>query len=186
MRFNEHYALKGQHAFLSASKYSWDRYDEEKLIDTWRTAQASRIGTERHAFAAEAIRLGIRLRGTNTLASYVNDAIGYRMAPEQILVYSPNIFGTADTISFRANKLRIHDYKSGTVTPGNMRQLEIYTAIFCLEYGHRPGEIEIELRIYQMDEIVVHHPDVETIAELMSKIITFDKIIERLKAEEGE
>lgn len=72
------------------------------------------------------------------------------------------------------------------MTPGNMRQLEIYTAIFCLEYGHRPGEIEIELRIYQMDEIVVHHPEVETIAELMSKIITFDKIIERLKAEEGE
>lgn len=185
MIFNEHYALKGLHAFLSASKYSWDRYDEDKLVETWRKSQAAKRGTELHAFAAEAIRLGIKLPRTSaTMNAYVNDAISYKMRQEQIVYYSPNIFGTCDAIGFRNNLLRIHDLKTGE-TPGSMRQLEIYGAIFCLEYGIRPGEVDMEYRIYQNDDVEVHIPEVESIAELMSRIITFDKIIERLKAEEA-
>ena len=34
MRFADHSDLKGLHAFLSASKYSWVNYDPEKL-DTY-------------------------------------------------------------------------------------------------------------------------------------------------------
>ena len=184
MRFNKHSELKGAHAFLSASKYSWDRYDEERLTEVFRTAQAARRGDELHEFAKEAIRLGVRLRGTNTLAAYVNDAIGFKLSPEQVLVYSMNVFGTADTIGLRGRTLRIHDLKTGE-KPGDFRQLKIYAALFCLEYGERPGELDIELRIYQNDEVQVYIPPVEDIAELMSRIITFDKVIERLKVEEG-
>jgi hypothetical protein len=64
-----------------------------------------------------------------------------------------------------------------------MRQLEIYVALFCLEYGVKPGEIEIELRIYQNDEVQINVPEVDTIAHIMSKIVVFDQHIESLKAE---
>lgn len=184
MLFNDHSNLKGAHAFLSASKYAWDRYSEEKLIDTFRNAQAAKRGTELHAYAAEAIRLGIRQRATRqTLNMYINDAIGFRMNPEQVLFYSVNCFGTADTISFKKNKLRIHDLKTGE-SATSFRQHEIYGALFCLEYAQRPGEIEMEFRTYQLDECLVHVPEVETIAELMSRIVSFDKIIEKMKREE--
>jgi hypothetical protein len=123
MRFNKHSELKGAHAFLSASKYSWDRYDEERLVEVFRTAQAARRGDELHEFAKEAIRLGVRLRGTNTLAAYVNDAIGFKLSPEQVLVYSMNVFGTADAIGLRGRTLRIHDLKTGE-KPGDFRQLK--------------------------------------------------------------
>ena len=113
---------------------------------------------------------------------YVNDAIGYRMVTEQILFYSENCFGTSDTISFRNGLLRVHDLKSG-VTPGSVHQLEVYAALFCLEYGFKPGAIDMELRLYQDDAIEAFLPDTDTIAHLMSKIITFDKRIELLKAE---
>jgi len=114
---------------------------------------------------------------------YVNDAIGFKMTPEQVLYYSDNCFGTADSISFRNNILRIHDLKTG-ITPGHMEQLEIYTALFCLEYKYKPSEIDIELRIYQSDEIIVHKPTADIILPIIDKIITFDKLINKIKAEE--
>lgn len=114
---------------------------------------------------------------------YVNDAIGYRMTPEQILYYSGNCFGTADTISFRNGLLRIHDLKTG-VTPAHMEQLEIYAALFCLEYDMKPCDINMELRIYQNDEIIFHNPSTEDIVPIMDKIITFDKIINKMKEQE--
>jgi hypothetical protein len=114
---------------------------------------------------------------------YVNDAIGFRMTPEQPLFYSKNCFGTADAISFRKNLLRIHDLKTG-VTPASMHQLEIYAALFCLEYSVNPKDISIELRIYQSNEIYIHNPDAEDILEIMDKIAKFDKAIEDVKAEE--
>ena len=113
---------------------------------------------------------------------YVNDAIGFKMQPEQVLYYSDNCFGTADAFIFRNYLLRIHDLKTG-VTPAHMEQLEIYAALFCLEYNKKPGEIEMELRIYQNNEIVVHHPTADDILPIMDKIVTFDKIIEKLKME---
>ena len=184
MQFNPHYNLEGCHAFLGASKYHWINYDEEKLDETYKRYRATQRGTELHEFACRAIELGIKLpKSKKTLNMYVNDAIGYKMTPEQVLYYSENCFGTADAISFRKNLLRIHDLKTG-ITPTHIEQLEIYAALFCLEYGVNPGKIDIELRIYQSDEIVVANPDVEIIAPIMDKIITFDKRIEKLKEEE--
>jgi hypothetical protein len=144
---------------------------------------AARRGTELHAFAHEAIRLGIKLpRGGKSLNAYVNDAIGYRMSSEQILYYSDNCFGTADTISFRKNCLRIHDLKTG-VTPTSERQLEVYAGLFCLEYRFNPFDIEIELRIYQSDEVRVYVGDPDIIHHIMDRIVVFDKRIEALKQE---
>jgi hypothetical protein len=184
MHFNEHSDLAGQHAFLSASKYHWINYDPEKLAEVWVNAQAARRGIELHAFAHEAIRLGIKLpRAQKTLNMYVNDAIGYRMRTEQTLYYSPNCYGTADSISFIKRLLRIHDLKTGLVQPGSMHQLEIYASLFCLEYGVKPGEIDIELRIYQDDEIRISTPGVDVIAHIMSKIIVFDEYLEGFKNE---
>ena len=115
---------------------------------------------------------------------HVNDAIGYRMTPEQVLYYSENCFGTADAIKFSKDFLRIHDLKTGDI-PAHMQQLEIYTALFCLEYGIKPGDIGIELRIYQNNEILKEVPTPEIILPIMDKIKSFDKIIVSVKKEEG-
>ena len=64
-----------------------------------------------------------------------------------------------------------------------MEQLEIYAALFCLEYNKKPSDIDMELRIYQNNEIIVHNPTVEDILPIMDKIITFDKIIDKMKIE---
>ena len=183
MIFNKHSNLEGQHAFLGASKYHWINYDEEKVAEAYTRALAAQRGTELHAFAAQAIKLRQKLRGTSTLAMYVNDAIGYRMTAEQILYYSQNCFGTADAIAFNKGLLRIHDLKTG-VTPAHMEQLIVYAALFCLEYGVKPGEIEYELRLYQSSEIIVANPTVEDIAPIMDKIVTFDRIINDIRREE--
>lgn len=184
MIFNKHSNLAGQHAFLSASKHHWVRYSETKLVDVFMNSQAAKRGTELHALAHELIRLGVKLPASKkTLNLYVNDAIGYRMTPEQILYYSDNCFGTTDCIAFRKGKLRIHDLKTGVISTG-VEQLEIYASLFCLEYGFKPFELEIELRIYQSDEVQVFLADPEVIAHIMDRIITFDKIIDRLKTED--
>lgn len=185
MNFNRHSGLEGKHAFLGASKYHWINYDSEKLAESYKRYLATQKGTILHNFAAQCIELGQKLRGSKkTLNMYVNDAIGYRMTPEQILYYSDNCFGTADAISFRDGKLRIHDLKTG-VTPTHMEQLMIYAALFCLEYGVKPTEIEIELRIYQLDEVTIYEPDPEEIVNIINKIISFDKVLNKIKQEEG-
>lgn len=185
MNFNKHSTLEGQHAFLGASKYHWINYTDEKLAETYSKFLAVQRGTVLHEFAAQCIRLGQKLpKSTKTLNMYVNDAIGFRMMPEQILYYSENCFGTADSISFRRNILRIHDYKSGVI-PAHMEQLQIYAALFCLEYKVKPADINIELRLYQNDEIIIDNPDQEIIVPIMDKIITFDKIINRIKEQEN-
>jgi len=184
LNLNTHSELAGRHAFLSASKYHWINYDNEKLDNTWKTAMAAAKGTELHTFAFEAIRLGIKLpKNRQTLSQYVNDAIGFRMTPEQILFFSRNAFGTADSLSFRKNLLRIHDLKTG-VTKSSFNQLMVYAAFFCLEYGFKPFEIEMELRIYQLDEVTAYIPEIDEIAHIMDKIVTFDKRIELMRLEE--
>lgn len=183
MIFNNHSNLEGTHAFLGASKYHWINYDEEKLALTYRKYIATLQGTTLHDFAAQCIRLGQKLPKTKkTLNMYVNDAIGFKMTPEQVLYYSDNCFGTADAIAFRNNILRIHDLKTGMI-PAHMEQLLIYAALFCLEYQIKPGEIEYELRIYQSDEIVYFNPTAEDIAPIMDKIIVFDKLINKIRQE---
>lgn len=183
MRFNVHSQFEGKHAFLSASSPAWTNYDEEKLDRVFVSSIAAQRGTALHAFAHQAIRLGVKLpRTPNTLNMYVNDAIGYRMSPEQVLYYSPNCFGTADAISFRKGQLRVHDLKTG-IHEANERQLEVYAALFCLEYKMRPFEIEIELRIYQNNEVRIFAPDPDSIIHIMDKIITFDRRIEAIRLE---
>ena len=58
-----------------------------------------------------------------------------------------------------------------------MEQLEIYAALFCLEYKVKPSDIEIELRIYQNDEILVHNPTAEDIVPIMDKIVHLNNIL---------
>lgn len=181
MKFNQHYNLEGCHAFLGASKYHWINYNETKLEETYKRYLATQRGTRLHEFAKECIELGVKLqRSKKTLNMYVNDAIGYKMTPEQVLYFSDNCFGTADAISFRNNLLRIHDLKTGEI-PAHMEQLEVYAALFCLEYHMQPSKIGMELRIYQNDEVIIHQPTVEDIVPIMDKIITFDKRLEELK-----
>ena len=140
MNFNKHFSVEGKHAFLGASKYHWVNYDEDKLANAYLKYQATLKGTVLHEFAAQCIKLGQKLpKSQKTLNMYVNDAIGYKMTPEQVLYYSDNCFGTADSIAFRNGLLRIHDLKTG-VTPAHMEQLEIYVALFCLEYKIKPSE----------------------------------------------
>lgn len=184
MNFNKHLNLEGQHAFLGASKYHWINYDEAKVIEAYSKFVAAQKGIELHEFAAQCIRLGQKLpKSKKTLNMYVNDAIGFKMTPEQPLFYSENCFGTADAISFRDKMLRIHDLKTGVI-PAHMEQLEIYAALFCLEYKVNPADINIELRIYQSDQILYHNPTAEDIVLIMDKIINFDKLINKIKLEE--
>ena len=184
MNFKPHYNLEGKHAFLSASKYHWLNYDEQKLIDTYSNFLAVQRGTELHEFAAHAIKLGIKLPKSNrTLNMYVNDAISYRMTPEQPLYFSDNCFGTADAICFNKDLLRVHDLKTG-MSPVSMHQLEIYAALFCLEYDVSPKDIDMELRIYQSNEAIVHNPEADDIFHVMDKIVLFDKILSEMKSEE--
>lgn len=184
MNFNKHSRLEGYHAILGASKYHWVNYDDDRLINYYTRQLASMKGTELHEFAATCIKLKQKLpRNNNTLNSYVNDAITFNMKPEQILFYSENCYGTADAISFRKGLLRVHDLKTGTL-PCKIEQLEIYASLFCLEYDVRPGEIEMELRIYQNDSILIHNPLVDEIVPIMDKIIRFNNIIQHIKAEE--
>ena len=184
MKFNNHYSVEGKHAFLGASKYHWINYDENKIRESYMKFQATLKGTILHEFAAQCITLGQKLPKSNkTLNMYVNDAIGYKMTPEQILYYSDNCFGTADAICFRNGLLRIHDLKTGYI-PAHIEQLEVYTALFCLEYKVKPSDIETELRIYQNNEILIHKPEVDDILPIMDKIVSFNKIIDNLKENE--
>jgi len=134
MNFNKHFRLEGQHAFLSASKYHWINYDEEKLISTFTKFQATQKGTALHELAMNLINLGVKLPKTNkTLNMYVNDAIGFKMHTEQILYYSDNCFGTADAISFKKNLLRIHDY--------HRRQYELGHILNHQDLNHLPLDL---------------------------------------------
>lgn len=181
MKFNDHSKLLGCHAFLSASQWHWLNYDDDKLVDRYNTVTAAQRGTELHEFAATCIKLNQKLpRSGKTLNLYVNDAIGFHMTPEQVLFYSENCFGTADAICFRNNFLRIHDLKTGE-TPAHMEQLEIYASLFCLEYNVDPNEIDIELRLYQSDEVSILNPEKTDILYIMDKIKRFDSRLKELQ-----
>ena len=177
MRFNDHNNLKGLHAPFGASKSSWLRYSDEKAIDYLQNIRAKEMGTRLHSWADETIKLRIKQpRSKKTIYAYINDAIGFGMDTEVVLFYSERFFGTADAISFKDNILRIHDLKTG-VNPAKMEQLEVYAALFCLEYRIKPGEIQMELRLYQNDEVLIHNPTAEDILPIMDKIVHLDKIL---------
>jgi len=177
MVFNKHENLEGLHAPFGASKSSWLRYDDDKAVEVYKNLRAAEVGTILHEWAKNTIQLGIKQpRSKKTIYNYVNDAIGFKMTPEVVLFYSDYFFGTTDAICFRDKVLRIHDLKTGT-KPAHMEQLEIYAALFCLEYKIKPSEIEIELRIYQNDEVIVHNPTAEDIVPIMDKIVHLNNIL---------
>lgn len=183
MRWHNHSSLKDAHAFLSPSNYHWLNYDDEKLINTYRNLKAKELGTRLHNLAKEHIDLGLKMPNNGqTLNMHINDAIGYRMDAEVVLVYSNYCFGTADAIGYneRKRQLRIHDLKTGTL-PASMKQLYIYAAVFMLEYGEElgitPNDISIELRIYQNDEVIKECPTAEDIQDIMDNIVHKDYIL---------
>jgi hypothetical protein len=185
MIFNDHSKLEGLHAPFSPSKASWIRYTDEKALDVLQNMKAAAMGTRLHAWAKETIDLGIKQpKSKKTLSAYVNDAIGFRMNTEVVLFYSTRFFGTADAISFRDNTLRIHDLKTGK-TPVHMEQLEIYAALFCLEYKVKPSDIHMELRIYQNDEILYYNPTAEDILPIMDQIVHLNNLFETIERKEG-
>lgn len=169
----------GTHAFLSPSNPAWVNYDEDKLDRVFYAAQAAQRGTELHDLACRAIKLRVKLADTQTtLNSYVNDAIGFDMTPEQLLFYSEECYGHADALGFRNNTLRVHDLKTGT-TEASFTQLEVYAALFCLEYKFKPTEIKISLRIYQNDQVKELVPDIDRVFHIMDKIVTSTRRVTR-------
>jgi hypothetical protein len=188
MNFNEHYDLKGKHSILSPSQHYWLRYtSKEKFENYLKSKRAIEKGIEDHEFAATCIRRKQKLpKSSATLNNYVNDAIGYRMVPEQVLRYSDNCFGTADAIVFneRSKILRIHDLKTGA-NKSSMDQLILYAGIFCLEYKRTPGTIRIELRIYQSNDVIISKPTTQDMLEATDQIIFANKMINEIKEDEG-
>ena len=195
MRWNKHYSVEGAHAFLSPSQSSWVNYDDDDLRERFNNNLAIKKGTELHSYAEKAIKYGIRQpeNGSKdeleaTLYRYINDAIQFHMDPEVVLYFSKWCFGTADAISFRIEPdiskeqptLRIHDLKTGK-TPAKLRQLEVYAALFCLEYDFIPSEIQIVLRIYQNDDVLEMIPGSDDIVPIMDKIKHFVEIIDELE-----
>ena len=190
MIFNSHSELVGRHAPMSASVNSWLGYDEDKFIQFMMSREAAARGSRLHNLAHLLIQEGVKLpRTPKTLNMYVNDCIGWKMKTEQLLVASPNAFGTADAIDYKPGRadrpsvLRISDLKTGT-NEAKPAQLEVYAAFFCMEYLIKPFEIDrIELRIYQNDQVVEYLADPLDITMIIQKIIAFDKIISQLRKE---
>ena len=192
MRFHSYPHLEGTHAPYSPSQSAWLRYDEEKLVRVHLKKKAAMRGTMLHEWAKTTIELGIKQPDDGkTLSMYVNDAIGFKMKPEIMLYYSPRFYGTADTICFRKingrYELRIHYLKTGE-HPVTIEQLRVYAALFFLEYGKEfkitPGDVDMELRIYQNNQILYDNPTAEDIVPIIDIITSHNKITEKLDNEE--
>lgn len=206
MIFNKHSDYVGKHAVLSASKHSWLNYDDDKILNAYVNSFSTDIGTLVHSYAKDKIIFRQPMEDNRSernalllhllkndipervipleslfynLLPYVNDAIGYKMTPEQVLYYSDYSFGTADAISYSRNVLRIHDLKTGS-NPASMDQLMIYAAWFFLEYKKEANfqRSRTELRIYQNKEIIVHTPTNGEIAAVMEKVVHGAALIE--------
>ena len=199
MLWNDHSKLIGLHAFLGASQYHWINWTDETLEQRFRSHYASDIGTIIHDLASDCIKNKIKISETDTnlieltlskngipksaydsyeilsnLVPFVNESINYHMSSEVLLYYSQYCFGTADAIAYDevSKILRINDYKNGKVD-AHMEQLQIYAALFCLEYHKDPAKMKrIELRIFQHSEIIelILTPETQEIDKMMKLI----------------
>lgn len=215
MNFNNHSKIKGLHAPFSASQPYWLGESIEEMKVRYVARWVPTVGTVTHAFAESMINQQMKVTKADkkmyklylldnketciprcvvdnldldylfsNVMVYINDAIGFKLTAEQILFYSDSFFGTADAISFKNNFLRIHDLKTGRGRV-KIEQLEVYAALFCLEYKVKPGSIDIELRIYQNGEIIVHNPTAEDILPIMDQITAANKAFEKFTNKEG-
>lgn len=185
MIWNEHSRdmPDGSHAILSPSSHSWINYSDEKMTEFYINKIATSKGTELHELACHLITLGVRLPSENeTLNMYVNDCIDNQMEPEKKLYYSEFCYGTADAISVKDRKLKIYDLKTGK-NKASFVQLEIYAALFFLEYpDFKPGRMkDVELRIYQNNEVRFENPEIDLIVHHMDKITHFSRVLKRLE-----
>ena len=185
--FNSHDNLEGTHAVLSASQHYWLSYSDDRMREYFYSALAKQRGTEMHAFAEQANKLGIKMpRNHITINEFINDGLGYNMRSEVLLYFSPVAYGTADLIGFDEKKkiLRIFDLKTGKKDVLEFGQLHIYAALFCLEYNKNPEELTFDFRLYQNDLIRIEEdPDPSEIREIMDKIIHFTEMIQDMRTE---
>lgn len=186
MSFMDFLFTNKEHAFFSpSSAHAWMGKDKEYVRKRFKAEVARFIGTKKHEIAEWDIKLNMkRPNNSNTFNLYVNDAIGYRMDTEVKLYYSKWCFGTADALVFRDGVLRIHDLKTGT-TKTHMDQLIAYAALYCLQHDVDPAGIEIELRIYQSGNVLVHHPELDEIVHAMDSITTNSKWADEIMGEES-
>ena len=93
-------------------------------------------------------------------------------------------YGVADAIiDFTNNFLRIYALKTKH-KPLDMKQLLIYDALFCLKYGIKPCDIQIENRICQNDDVLIANPTFEDIDSIIEKIKEFDRVVREVKSGE--
>lgn len=204
MKWHDHSKLEGTHALFSPSRSGWEHYNFDRMQTVYYNSFAQQIGTVLHRQAEKRISKKLRLHPEEknsvrlalydepgipddvvdildfepmfaNLMNYVNDAISFRMDPEIILYNNRFCYGTVDAISFIDNFLRIHDLKTG-VTPAHMEQLLKYAALFCLEYDVHPIDIQSELRIYQLNDVIVHNPDPAELQEYCDIIMDINRL----------
>ena len=184
MEYNNHWELAGKHAYLSPSGGAWVNYDAEKMANYYQNQLKKEEGTFLHDLASRLIKIRKRLPSQkNSFNQFVNDAIGLRMKSEIALFYSMNIFGTADALVYKEKEkhLQIHDLKTGAKEVP-FRQLDNYSALFCLEYKKNPFDLTFEERIYQGVGYKDNFPDPEDIKKIMDKIVMLDQVIDSQKA----
>ena len=195
MDWIQHWNLQGKHAFLSPSGYSWLGYDAEKMAKSYENKQNVARGTALHEIASQLIKSKTELAPKKkALNLFVNDCIRDGMSSEVLLYYSDHCFGTADGIKWDSDQLelRIYDLKTGVSKP-SFKQLDIYAALFCLEYGVNPKKITIIQRLYQgngyqeqatiKDKARIEGENPGNIAWIMSHIKEMSKILEEKEAE---
>lgn len=182
----------GEHSIFSPSQPAFFNYSVEKLREVYRNKKAVEEGIKKHELAATLINMRERLwKCKRTLNMYVNDAIAYDMDAEVRLYFSQHFSGTTDAIYFNPDEkfLRIHDLKTG-VTHASFQQLEGYAALFFLQYGVRygvnPGNTEIELRIYQNNEVRILTPHPDDIRFKMDTLVDFEEILKEEDLIAGE
>lgn len=176
---------KDSHSIFPASNYHWVNYSIEKMMQVYAKKTAAEIGTKQHALAAMLIDMRQPLPDVQkTLNMYVNDAILFGMTPEKQIRFSNEFRGTCDAMVVDENDiLRIHDLKTGE-TKASIIQLEIYVAFLCLEVNCYPSDFkDIILRIYQNDDIVEKRVIEDDIVPIMDKIVTVDRLIQKMKGE---
>lgn len=172
MKFNKHWELEGRHSTLSPSGPAWLRYDNDRMLRTYLNNKRKEQGTYLHDLAHRMIITRTKALDINkALNLFVNDAIGYGMESEVMLVANSVAFGTADAIKYdeRHKILRVFDLKTGDGKP-KPEQLFVYCALFCIEYGYNPNEMTFDCRFYQGTGFTEFKPEPEIIIEIADKI----------------